>query len=508
MFLHRHLWGLLAVVLCLAFHYCTLLSYPAAFVDEATIASQAVAFVESGRPVGDLDRGAFDDIPGVERTHLYGPSLLHSPLALLRGKIDLYGVRFTSFAFGALLLFSIYWIAIRLRDPNYGAIAVLVVGFSYIFSLSSHLARMDILAAAIGFFALALHLNNTRSRLSIDFLCGLLLGLGFDVHPRISIFGPIIAIAFFQQYGLKLLVNKRFWLYTAGGLLGLATFYLFHVAPNPETFSLIQSFSYGGSRNPPLLELDFARLLEEARIALLQISMALPWILLLPAAELLTALYVRTDTDKRLLWLCGGAFLSYFALVSHVLSYNLIFISPFVALLAAHFLYRIFFLIRSKSIWIVCLRAASSILLLAGFTLEIITTLYSESECVNEYEEVHAWVQEKLAPYQRIMGPATFWFSLRDKEYYSWDRLIFYRRRYKDKTLRDAFLHLRPEAFILNGRNEFFITDNVNRSDWFNELRISRKEFFQVIDSHGSIVASRKTACNSPLRLIVFDWDK
>src|SRR5215217_3493052 len=160
-------YGLLAAILLIAIvHVATLMNAPAPFVDEAWLASRADGFLKTGYGVGELDAGVFERYPGYERYFwLLGPWLHSLPLRI--AGINLFALRLESLLFGIVLLGIIYFIARRLGSYRCGLIAVLLGGFSLPFTISTHLARQDIVIATLGFGAIALQLYDNHKGLPV-----------------------------------------------------------------------------------------------------------------------------------------------------------------------------------------------------------------------------------------------------------------------------------------------------------------------------------------------------
>jgi len=159
--LRRYLPSLLIAAL-IGLHVWSLLRFPPPFVDEAWLASRAWGFVQSGRCFGALDVGIFDYVDGYW-TFLPCLSVMLQAAALkLAGAPSLPAARLVSLFFGLVLLGAVYWLGVRLRGRRLGGLSLLLVGLSYPFFYSAHLARPDVIAAALGYLTLAAYLQDRR----------------------------------------------------------------------------------------------------------------------------------------------------------------------------------------------------------------------------------------------------------------------------------------------------------------------------------------------------------
>src|SRR4051794_38735742 len=131
------------------------MSTPSPFTDEGWNASRAWGLLHTGRAYGSLDAGVFDHYDGYWTYFPWIGTALHAIPVFLFGP-TLFSVRLVSLLFGVLLLTTVYIIGRILYDQRVGLVSVGLLALSVPFAAMSHLARHDIVVAALGFCAIAL----------------------------------------------------------------------------------------------------------------------------------------------------------------------------------------------------------------------------------------------------------------------------------------------------------------------------------------------------------------
>ena len=145
-------WQLALVIIFayfLAFNLVTLMRFPTPFVDEGWNASRSWGLLHTGQTFGTLDAGVVRRVSELSRPFPWLGTALHVPLQALLGP-SLLAMRLTSLLFGLVLLLVVYFVATRLYSPRAGLLAVLLVSLSLPFIFSAHIARHDIMVAAMG----------------------------------------------------------------------------------------------------------------------------------------------------------------------------------------------------------------------------------------------------------------------------------------------------------------------------------------------------------------------
>jgi 4-amino-4-deoxy-L-arabinose transferase-like glycosyltransferase len=271
-------WSLILIVLIVIVLFAGWISldfFPAYGGDDAWNASRALSWLETGRNYTTID--------GDLATHYEGYWTFYPlvPTLLLAGAIDLAGlsrfaVRAVSMGFGLGLLLAVYSISVSLsRSRRCGLIAGLLLVTSLPFVLSSHVVRPDIYVAALGYGAIALYYlarGGTRLRsICLAFLSGLLIGLGFEMHPNAAYFVPVVLTLYLIDDGLGFVRRARFWAFAAGLVVALAFYAWVHILPYPQTYAALTRI-YGASRVPPILSGSLFAIADQIRLATAQLA--------------------------------------------------------------------------------------------------------------------------------------------------------------------------------------------------------------------------------------------
>jgi len=261
---HKKNWwqivALFAVVLAL--NAWSLMRYPAPFADEAWFGSRAWAFLHTGYNAGPLDAGVFDRFEGYWTIFPWLPTLFQAFALSFANTPTLLPLRIMSLLWGLILLIAVYVTANSLHGRRFAMLSVFIVGTSTPFLFSAHWARIDIMAAALGFVAIALYFTNRSTRFWKGLLSGLCVGLSFEIHAHAAVFAPAIAALYFWDWRWSMLRKRHFWGYIAGGLLGGAIYAAIHILPYPQTYVQVNQLAFSATHIPPLLTWSLPVILE------------------------------------------------------------------------------------------------------------------------------------------------------------------------------------------------------------------------------------------------------
>lgn len=495
---------------------CSLVRTPPPHVDDAWYGSRAWAFIHTGWPFGPLDAGVLDRFEGYWSYLPWLGSFFQSlPLRILG--LSFFSVRLSSLIFGLLLLVTLYAIGAALEGPRAGLLTVLLVSLSRPFLYSSHLGRPDIMVAAFGYGAVALYLTDRATGWSLkSVLCGLAIGLSFDLHPNDSlIYGPALFGLYLFDYRWSLLRAQRFWGFVAGALAGLAFCFLMHVVRYPRTYLAMTGLIAGASRLPPILELspsvwcksflDAAALLNHfGGIRWLGTGLIIIFLAHKPSAGI-----------RKALVLALGLTLLLAALFRHKHSYHAILLSPAMDLLLAIGLTRLGRALAEACsprrrpamlTFMLPLALLSTLLIVEGaFTLVLL-----RQDPMAEYTPTLERIRQTVPPGHSIMGPQTFWFALPGETYLSWENLVYYQRYAPGSTLTDALWALRPDYFIIdNVMATFAIADDKSKLTSYGQvLHLPKAELEGFLARQAQQVDTIHTQTFGAIHIYRIHWDR
>jgi 4-amino-4-deoxy-L-arabinose transferase-like glycosyltransferase len=498
-----------------AFHGFFLLRMPVPFVDEAWHASRALSLAQTGWAFSDLDSGVADKYEGY---WTYNPWVSAWVQALAIGALglSLFAVRLVSLAFGLLLLVSVYAIARQLVGPRAGLLAVFLVAVSRAFFYSSHLARPDVMVAALGFGAIALtrgeHPPGCRAATIRCATAGLVLGLALEIHPNAAIYCPAIAVLLLMDHGWSVpstLRSPGLWGFAAGLAVGVAFYLCLHVLPYPATFLTLNHLIEGPIHVPPLLSMDPWELADSAA-DLGQLFYSFAHVrLVLFAVALLMLLRRRSRADQQLLILIAALAASMVALIQTKAYFYGILISPAVDLVVAAWLSR---LSASPVAWsgrwgAMPRRYGPAVLGLGLLAIAIAPTVPRlMADSTGEFRTVLERVRTLVAPGASVMGSQVYWFGLHDQRYFSWEQLVFYRNHVPGATLEDAFVALRPRYFIADRQTDLFIRSRPRSTAQGRFLHVDNAEMERFLSSHADLVDTIETTAFGTVRVYEIDW--
>lgn len=550
----RQPWAALAVLFAAVtgFHLVSLLRTPAPFVDEAWYAARAWALLHTGRAFGTLDAGVFDRFDG-HWTFFPWLGTGFDAIAIHLLGVSLFSVRLVSLIFGLLLVVAIYVIGRHLGGPCVGLVAVGLMAFSRPFIPSSHLARQDIMVAALGFGAIALYLTERASSRPLrSLLAGLAVGLAFEIHPNAVVYGSGVATLMLLDYGRSLPRQGRFWAFAIGGLGGLALYATLHILPYPETYAALNRLAFAASHTPPLLSGDAGvwiqsladlgdRFTKDARtplvalafvilarrqplsdravcvlLAVLTLALALLNRVPLPvtvvaavSAGLLFGAAValwrrRLVAESRGPAIFIGLVVAFLALLRNKLPYYDILLFPACDLLVAIALTRLPWNGWSRSVW----GYGRTVLVLAPLMALILgSMLPMRNDPMDDYRVALERINEVVPLGKSIMGSQTYWFGRPDQRYFSWEQLVYYRRYAADSSLEDAVAALHPDFFIVDTHMEQFIREDTSwMTNYSQSLYVSKPELDDFLARHGHLVFTLQTTTFGRMRVYEIDW--
>ena len=521
--------GLLAALAGL--HLASLLRTPPPHVDEAWYAARAWALIHTGRAFGVLDQGVLDRFPGYWTFFPWLGTWLQALAMRLLGP-TLLAVRLVSLAFGLLLLGAVYVVGERLGGRRVGLVGVCLVAVSRAFLLSAHRARQDVMIAALGFTAVALHLSDRARSLSLkSLLSGLAVGLAFEIHPNAAVYGPALLALHLVDEGRRFLRSSRFWGFAAGLLLGLAFYAGKHILPYPQSFVAMARLGFGPTHTPPLLVPDpglWLRALGNAAILLIWSGeLRAP----LAAATVAALALRRSPADRRLAALSATLFVGFAALIRNSATYYVIAIAPAAELAVASLLDG---LLRQRlppgaegkgeaqpaahtrrlSARLLLPRpgrTALGLLLALGCIVTVAPVPFSLAHMLDdprpEFRLTLERIRQAVPSGSAVMGPQTYWFGLPEERYYSWEQLVLYREHVAGSSLEDAFRALGPQYLIIDRKmEEALVESQEGLSEYHRYFSLLRRDVEAFLARRAVLVAAVETQTFGRVRIYAIDW--
>ncbi len=491
-------------VVVAAVHLFTLMRFPPVFVDEGWQASRAWALLHTGRAFGSLDPGVLKQFECYWAFYPWLPSALQALSLRTADSPSLFPMRLLSLFFGLLLLGAIYAIGRHLYGRNTALLAVLLVAVSWPFSNSAHIARVDVMAAAFGFTAVALYLHSRPPRWWMNLLSGLCVGLAFEIHPHAALYGVTIVALYFLHRRWTALREATFWGFVAGAGAGLVCYAVFHILPSPQTYWKTGGLIFGPGYTPPILQpnviassiVDMGRLLFSLYPLLMPLIV---WATLVLVKE-------RSREAMTLIVLSGVLLGAAVLLMRSKMLYSAILFTPTIDLMVAALIAAVgrqpwrglpLDYIRRTLVWGIALGSvAVNLFLLLRY------------DFWEAYRDVERRVMGIVQQGDSVMAPQTYWFGLYDHEYYSWQELVWYRRYDPSMSPNDVLQRLRPDVLILDGSWDYFISDEPGDDMRYASLWIPRSEMETFLDTHASLIAEFDSGYWGLVRAYRITWEE
>lgn len=145
---------ILFCICIVAWHYFTLDKFPTLESDDGITAGKIIGLLKNGNTIGELEKAAFSQIPDIEKTFYRIPYYINSIPFLFGLELNLFNLRIINIGFILLLLSLTFHVSKELCDSRLAFIVLFLLGFSKLFTFSTHIARFDLHACCIGMLSL------------------------------------------------------------------------------------------------------------------------------------------------------------------------------------------------------------------------------------------------------------------------------------------------------------------------------------------------------------------
>jgi hypothetical protein len=105
-----------------------------------------------------------------------------------------------------------------------------------------------------------------------------------------------------------------------------------------------------------------------------------------------------------------------------------------------------------------------------------------------------------------IMGSQTYWFTLHDHQYYSWEQLVYLRRYKPHWGVVDALTALKPDVVVRDAHWDRYIRDEPGESLYERLLMVPRTEFEDWLAGHAELADDFDGAHYGRIRVYRLDW--
>lgn len=496
---------LILIIATLGIHVFSLMRFPEPFVDEAWLASRAWGFLHTGFQVGQLDQGIITSFDGYWTIFPWVPTVIQALGLYLSDVPSLYPVRAISLIFGTLLLVQVYLIALKIGDRNLAALSVFLVVVSRPFFISSHIARVDVIAAALGFTGITVYIYGNKSRIVPGILSGLFIGIAIETHVNALIY--ILPILFLSLYkwSLSILRIKILW----GLILGLAIssiFYLsIHIFQFPDTYFYLNKILFFPTRSPPILFLTNIQTIITSIVDFLSLMLRV-YLPLLPLVIIAVGYAISRRSEQKIdliLIITATLALGFILIVRNKILYYSIAITPAVDMLVA---LGIIWIISIK--WKGRLIDFARLIFLWGslFGYVILNNSVIIKDSYKSYLHAQSQINEYIPKGSAVIGPQTYWFGLFQNQYYSWEEILYYQRIMPGSSISDSLEYIAPEYFIVDGHLESFIT-YYPRNEIESRLYLPKAEFDEFLNNQGTLLTSFQSADYGRIRIFHLEWD-
>lgn len=494
----QHLPWVLAFAGAFGIHAWSLMRYPLPFVDEVWVTSRAWAFIQTGHQLGPLDTGA-EIYPHAWVLNQWLFTFLQSLVLRFSAIPSLIPVRMMALGFGCILIFAAYQGGRQLIGSKAAALACLLLTFSTAFFYSAHSARYDIVAAALGYSALAVYLSPRGNRFVNGFFAAILVSLAVETHLNSIVFVlALFALIIFDTRS-RFFRSPQTWGIAAGGLLGVVFFAAVHILPDPQIYFSLTRIQIQTGYAPPLTDpaLWLDGLISTGRLVFAACTTSIIFVLI----SLPFLLRRKTNGTIRLLLINFVLLAGFILIIRNKTGFYAIFLAPGLFWMAGAYLEEF---LQEK--WQGRLRdyllrvlVGSSILGMAALSL---TPLTQNTYAL--YQSAQPKVNQVVEPGDKIMGSQIWWLGLPDHKYFSWEILFMYSRYHPGASMNDVFEVYKPDLFIFDHHLQGFISDDPSNP----EYRLSRQAVIDFLTRHGRKIAEFDAYGFGPIEIYRLNWEK
>ncbi len=481
----------------LSFHAYSLLSFPPPFADEPLGIARSLALVRNNIPFGALDLDTAPSVPRPWATFFFLPVYFGAVPVVLGASDLLLGLRLVSLVFGVVLLLSVYRIVRQFGSQALATWALAVTGLNIIFAFTAHVVRPDIMAAALGYLALAVYVTSDGSSTRNGALAGVLFCLAIECHPRAFVIAAAFPVATILQSERRSLFERRVAGWILGGLFGAAVYCAVHILPDPASFFASSSAYYGKSQVPAIIATDWSGLLE----AFMRLWSWLPEIygVCMALALVSSLLAVRTRGERALYYMGLSIAAAATVLIRSPREVNLIVVTPAFDILAALTMHGLLVHCSRSSI----MRRTGQLLaavLLFTFVVTGFRLLRWGFSCEGGYPQDQAFINSTIGSSASAIGPEVFWMGRPNSRYTIWE-FIPMARGLRNEGVREAVGRLCPEYLILDGGIRSFFSDVPGDQAWWEQVRIPKTEMEEYLSEFAEEPVGKETLCRGRLEV-------
>ncbi|MGE3911957.1 MAG: ArnT family glycosyltransferase [Chloroflexota bacterium] len=408
--------------------------------------------------------------------------------------LGLWQGRLVSLVWGGLLLVMTFLAGRRLYGQAAGVAAVLFLGVSQPWLVSSHIIRPDIVVATLVMAAVYCALRGVQDGGRYwSLLAGLLMGLSFDVHPNSLAFMPMVGFCYLARYGWRGVLKGDTWLYVAGIGVGALYYIAIRIAPDPGHF--VEAFQYwiGVDKRPPALATRGGSAFDEELGRWTQ-YLGHRWMegALLGIGVVTAA--IRMVRQRQLDPLLTGLLASlvvFVVLVSSKTEFYMILFFPMLILMVAAALADIYDCLQGARL----LAALFTVLMAVGVmgfedNYRDIRAAARDFED-RDYAALTSEIQEVVPPGSKVIAPPLLWIGLSQPPYYLdfvdfyvWERI----RREQNVTWPQFVSQIKPQYVILDSKaksdvqnsNAKFMEENADLVASFRHVNYTRVEVWKM----------------------------
>jgi hypothetical protein len=475
--------GAMVAALVAAVHGWSLLRFPAPFVDEAWFAARAWALV-CGRTYSSLDMGVIDQFRGGWYFFPLLPNLAYAGALAMAQSPSLLAVRLVSLTAGVLLV-VVAWRAAHASGDRIAAwLAAGLVSTSATFFFSAHMARYDILAAAMAYLGVSIYFHRQQGERWAMFVAGLCAAAALEMHPFAAVvLGGLGAAILYDVWGRRTTLPEVA-IFAVGGALVAFLWIGIHVLPDISTFVSLQKLLFVPTHAPT----QGRSIAETARglgDTLLLLGAAYGFASLVIAAGLIIALASSEYRLRRAGIMAAVTVLGFAILVRNRNFMYLIEITPALDICAAAALADVWKRARRRPEWLVAGAAFATVVVVHTLARNV-QLLYPNRSAA--FARVEQRIGASIRPGDTIIGSQTYWFGLAAHQYYSWEQLVYLRRYRPGTSATQALASLRPTVLIRDAHWDQFILDEPGPSLYQRLLRVPKTELETWLSAHAVLV--------------------
>ena len=369
-------------------------------------------------------------------------------------------------------------------------------GFVY----GSHVSRPDVLAAGLGYLALAVYSIEGKRAFGAAFLAV----LAFSAHQRSVILSATLAVLVLFDMLNRRSTRKTLVSLLIGGASALVLILLVDILPYGSFDHFIGNQRLVAAAVPPPFATGSATVVGQTVgefLALVGALYPIAWLLVVPyAVRIVRDPGVRRDPLSVIV--CVSLFMSLLC-VHGMLIVKAVIFSPSLDLLFASLMFGRWRGLVPRVVAEVMPRAVPILFLLSAVYVD--SSVLGPADCREQTDDFRRALREHIPAGANVMGEENLWIFLRENQYVSWKRLPLSLTA-EGMGLERALRGYRPDYLLIERDLSSHLMDEPFENRFHESVRLPRSEFIGILKRSATSLGDVDLACYGSVQIFKLNW--